>query len=156
SYDATIRLWEPASGKPLRRLEVEGLRGGVLSLAFSPDGKILASGGNCAGDPIALWDVARGKRLRSLRRQQGMAYALAFSPDGRILASGEDEYTVRRWDVASGREENPFRGQSPPGRGPERRDTSLSFVGFSPDGRTLVAAADLDRLGRDPLPRDED
>jgi WD40 repeat protein len=62
SYDGTIRLWDLASGRELRRLE--GHTDGVISVAFAPDGRSLASGS--WDKTIRLWDVASGKELRRL------------------------------------------------------------------------------------------
>jgi len=58
---------------------------GVLSIAFSPDGKILASGSY--DKTIKLWRAANGEVIRTLKGQGGIVYSVAFSPDGKILAS---------------------------------------------------------------------
>ena len=96
-YDKTITLWDVASGRKLRTLT------GQASVAFSPDGKVLASG---SGDDktIMLWDVASGRELRTLEHTDDVN-SVAFSPDGKVLASGSgDDKTIKLWDVASGRE----------------------------------------------------
>jgi WD40 repeat protein len=72
----------------------------ILSLAFSPDGKLLATAGY--DRLIKLWDVAANKEVRVLRDHSDSVYAVAFSPDGKLLASGGADRAIKVWDVASG------------------------------------------------------
>jgi len=67
----------------------------VLGVAFSPDGRLLATAGG--GDKTAqLWDPATGGHLRTLTSHAGTVWAVAFSPDGRLLATADG--TARLWD----------------------------------------------------------
>src|SRR5262249_56461664 len=76
-----ICLWDPATGKMGRKVDVKG---GVAALAFSPDGKVLASGG--PDRKVHLWDPASGKSLAELKGHKNNICGLAFSKDGTRLA----------------------------------------------------------------------
>jgi WD40 repeat protein len=66
-------------------------------VAFSPDGKILATS---SGDKtVRLWDVASRQPLATLTGHEKPVFRVVFSPDGKILASGSEDKTVRLWDV---------------------------------------------------------
>jgi WD40 repeat protein len=104
--------------------------GSVNSVAFSPDGRLLASGSN--DTTIKLWDVATGREVRTLTGHMLEVTSVAFSPDGRLLASGSCDYTIKLWEVASGREVRTLTGHG----------GSVRSVAFSPDGRLLASGAD--------------
>src|SRR5438105_3163434 len=94
SEDNTVRLWDVATRQPVGP-SITGHE--VLSVAFSPGGKLLAIGGS----DLDLWDVASRQPVRQpLRGDTHSAFSVAFSPDGTLLAGAEDG-TVQLWDVAS-------------------------------------------------------
>jgi len=74
--------------------------GTVSSVAFSPDGTLLAAG--IANGEIRVWRVADGEQLLTCRGHSDWPWAIAFSPNGRTIASGSQDQTVRLWDVNTG------------------------------------------------------
>jgi hypothetical protein len=117
-----IKLWDVASGSLVRTLS--GHTGFVFSVAFSPDGRLLASGScgqldspgyyipNCIQGEIKLWEVATGREVRTLSGHTDFVYSVAFSPDGKLLASGSWDGTIKLWDVATGREVRTLKGHT--------------------------------------------
>lgn len=153
--DGTVTLWDIPSTKWLGRpLDIEQqVRRQVRNVAFTPDGKILVSG----GVGLFLWDVATGKLQSTLLKTTAspMVTSVAISPDGKMLASGGMEKIIRLWDVASGKPSEPafLSGLSD-------QNTSLAFSP-SPDAAILAAGSsdgsvtlwDLKTGKGEPLPK---
>lgn len=126
-----ILLFSPSAATPQKpELNVQtGHAAPIVSLAFSSDGRILASGS--VDGTIKLWDPATGNQLRALKGHDGTVSSLAFSPDDMWLASGRPDYTIKLWHVVSGREAQTFAGHT----------LHVSSVAFSPDGKMLASGS---------------
>jgi WD40 repeat protein len=146
--DQVAILWEVESGKNLRRLgdavpgrleAVRAARGlGIArtrDLAFSPDGKVVATGD---GNLVRFWDTATGKELGAQDGgHRGSIQEVAVSSDRKVVITCGSDNTVRRWDAATGKELSRF---SP--------TNGIAATCISPDGRTIAVASGGDGLIR--------
>jgi WD40 repeat protein len=125
--DPTAIVAEPNTVQVLRHDD------DVNGVAFSPNGRLLATTGN---DRTArVWEVASG-RERAQFIHDNVVYGVAFSPDGRLVATASGDMTARVWEWAGGQE-----------RARVTHDDAVRGVAFSPDGR-LVATASFDKSAR--------
>lgn len=132
-----VRLWDVRTGKPGRLL---GKFPGMFApVAFSPDGRLIASGGN--NRLVHVWDTSTGKEVRQFTAASNEVASLCFSPDSKALACGMMASSgdtakpgLYLWDMASGKELTHFDSQI----WEAQYGTPLAF---SPDGRILASAA---------------
>ncbi len=131
-YDQAVFLWNANSGSLTNTIrgrtsyELHSVEG----VAFSPDGKTIAT----IGGDVRLWDVATGTRKAAALTEQvgkaGRVYSVAFSPDGWTIATGHYQ-TLRLWDIAYATHQGTLTGHT---------DLVLG-ISFSQDGKTLVSGS---------------
>ena len=137
----TINLWDVETWELKLELSryVPGARNsaGVLSIAYSPDGRMLASGttdihGRKGEDgTVHLWDAVTGTHIRTLKSHAWRVRSIAFSRDGRTLAIASSGNRLSLWDVATGTQKSEVEG----------RTVGVSRVAFSRDGRTIAGGS---------------
>src|SRR5207244_1078622 len=122
------RLWDAQTGQQLLTFDIGGgIGNGVNSLAFSPDGKRLATG--CRDYTVKVWDAHTGQKQLILKgNPTGAVRGVAFSPDGKRIASGGD-LTV--WDALTGQKILILRGHT----------NAVMSVAFSPDGKRIASGS---------------
>jgi WD40 repeat protein len=138
-----LKVWNVAQRSA--KQTIQGHAKQVRALAFSPDGKLLASTSD--DSTVKLWDVADGEaKLRQVvydsraippgHRMHGhdSVASVAFSPEGKLLAWGDDQYAIALWDVKSGKEKARMEGEGHAG--------TIRSVAFSPDGKMLASSGD--------------
>jgi WD40 repeat protein len=133
SDDKAVRVWEVSSGAEQRKFSS---RFPIESVAFSPDGKLLAGGTShlsADSDAVTVWETDTGTEIHRLRFSYGVT-DIAFSPDGKTLAIGmagvvPGEKAVRVWNSVTW-EEIPIATE---------QDYPVSAIAFSPDGNTLAS-----------------
>jgi WD40 repeat protein len=122
-----VVVWDAETGEEVISLPHSGWAG---SVAWSPEGKRLASGG---GDgTVKVWDGATGREIFTLIGHRGIVLCVAWSPDGRRLASVDSRgRAIRVWDARTGKEAFTLKGHN----------GAVMGVAFSPDGRRLASAS---------------
>ncbi len=123
----TIKLWQLSTGREVCTLT--GHSDEVESIAFSPDGQILASGSY--DNTIKLWQLSTGREICSLTGHSDFVWSVAFSPDGQILVSNSNE-TIKLWQLSTDKKTCILTGHS----GPVCSDA------FSPDGQILASGSE--------------
>ncbi len=104
-------------------------QGSLKSVAFSPDGQRIVTGG--FGNTAKVWDVASGRVLLTLEGHKGFISSVAYSPDGQRIVTGSQDQTAKVWDAASGKELLTLKGDT----------NEIHSVAFSPDGQRIVTGA---------------
>ena len=129
SVDATVRMWDVDTWTEIAILR--GHTGWVNSAAFSPYGKIIASGSN--DGTVRLWDVDTQTEIAILLGHTGWVNSVSFSPDGKTVVSGSSDGTVRLWDVGTQTGMGILKGHA---------GYAVNSVAFSPGGKTVASGSD--------------
>ena len=142
SIDGTVQLWNAATrqqiGQPITVNEEDGL----VVVAFSPDGKTLATSEQYDGT-VRLWNVATQQEIgRPVTISNDSIDVVAFSPDGKTLATGDNQGQVRLWNVTTQQAIGAPLTVSTAGG----FDDYVTVVAFSPDGKTLVTGSEDDTV----------
>ncbi len=125
-----LRLHDAATGRIMGLLK--GHTSVILSLAFSLDGKYLASGqGGTSNPTVRIWDMDKKKQVHVLKGHKNEIYALAFSPDGKRLISGSDDHTLILWDTISGKQIATLTGHK----------DRVRYMSYDPKGRYIASGS---------------
>jgi WD40 repeat protein len=130
----TVKIRNVATWRGLTTITPPNISQDVKAVAFSPDGKFLASGG--ADMCVRIANVLNGEELLTLRGHRSDVSCVAFSPDGRTVASCSYDQTIRLWDSESGKCTATF----------DKHKGVVRSVAFSPDGRILASSGSTVKL----------
>ncbi|KAJ5216310.1 uncharacterized protein N7498_002717 [Penicillium cinerascens] len=135
SDDETTKLWDAVSGTIQHSLEGHSNR--VRAVAFSPDGKMVATGS--ADHKVKFWDTTTGILQHTLEVNIGPIESVAFSSDSRLLAAGTIDGTISTWATFDGTIRQKLKGL-------KGHRGGLGCVAFSPDGELLAAGFDYEQI----------
>ncbi len=151
--DGAIMIWNWRNGERIRTLNrpsdffgsmvswFDRSVGSIRSVAISPDGQIIASGGTSVGDngvsnpPIKLWNTSTGEEIRILTGHRDSVNAIAFSSTAKIIASGGEDNTIRIWNYQTGELIQTLEPQS-----------LVNSLVFSPHAKILVSGTDDSKI----------
>jgi WD40 repeat protein len=128
-----VYVWNIHDGRLVHKLEINRDNSGAASMAFSPDGKLLAT--PHYDNTVRLWEIPSGTVKATLKGHIQGVFGVAFSPDGKTLATGGDDRKVKLWNIATLQEVTTL---APLTTG------ACRSIRFSPDGRTLAVGQFLD------------
>ncbi|GAB1420190.1 hypothetical protein MASR2M15_02740 [Anaerolineales bacterium] len=129
--EGKIFIWDLTTGEIVRTLEGHGAR--VRAVAYSPDGRLIASGSqDGVENNLLIWDANTGEILQHLQGHNGIVYSLDFSPDSRFLASAGEDRSVIYWDLTESKIALQLYGHT----------QAVRSVAFNKDGTGLISGAD--------------
>ena len=149
SVDGTVKVWDAATGRVLLTysghqplgFSVPGTRLPVMCLAFSPDGRHIASGSfvpnlfdkQKPSGSVKIWDAETGETVLTFEKQTGVLLSLAYSPDGKRIASSSinEDHSFVVWDAQTGEVIQTLHGHA----------SHIHRLRYSPDGRLIVSAS---------------
>jgi WD40 repeat protein len=130
-----IKIWKVDDGEDV--LSFQGQQGVILSLAYRPDGKYIASSSINEDNSFVVWDTATGKDQRVVRGHASHVHRLRYSPDGRVLASASTDGEVKLWDANTLELVRSFKGHHGP----------VVDVAFAPDSSRFATASEDGLVG---------
>ena len=129
--DGLARVWDAATGREL--ITLSGHTDSLYSLAYSPDGRYLATSSDVEDTTVKVWDAQTGDEIYTLAGHEARVWGMAFSPDGRTLVTGGARGIIKAWDMATGRELYTVVDNS----------DHIGSVAFTPDGQYFITTGEV-------------
>ena len=102
------------------------------AIAYSPDGRFIASGSGSTENSIRLWNVQSGEIINTLKGHTGTVWSIAYSPDGKVIASGSGDNSIRLWNAKSGKVIKTLIGHK----------STVWSIAYSPDGKIIASGSE--------------